>query len=403
MTQAEQQNVNMIRGTYDSVPIKTLLKGYRKRIIEILNKNAAVGDVLKNKLRNDKIIIECGSRSTAIENIDSLREMWGTLLDLTGYVCGQLNSDDELDTINKNETTKNMCADIMALVVNIRKYLDENDIPKEPEMSLEGDIEIREADFLKYVKGLDALFPYKNDTGNMNAPNWKKIITYGIFKQIYTQVYSTICDYNKYARSGSGSNKTKISKKINTKVDKQRAINSISYRSSKDFNETLSEAKAKNIVSWINSRWDWRIPICCIDKMIIAVDSLAGDGEVSISSIPPSIYDYLPTVVYFSRKCKSSPTAYISNIEFIKCVVTEAGEVMFIRCGKAIKEGTNGYYIDLTASLRKINFDNLNKYNAMTSEIWNHVIISSSVCYTPSSFVETEGALTANNQTFIKK
>ena len=380
-----EQNVNMIQSVYNEVPLKTLLKGYRRRIIELINNSSHVTGAIKKSLRNDRIIVGCSSRSNAITNVVALRKMWETLLDLTKCVCDQLATDGELATIGGNATTKTMCSDISALTGKIKNYLNNTDIPKESENDYDEDGNVSMDDIGdtigKYVSDLDELFLYKNDN---NGVDWKLVITYGIFKQIYTQVYCALCDYNKQTRNGGGSKKgLKI---INTKVNPNHQLTNYQITSVKDVNLSLHKSKVKNLISWIDSRWDWRIPICCIDKMIIALDGLNG-GKVYNTSIPADIYEYLPTIVYFSRKCKSSPTAYISNIDFIKLFSTDSVGA-YVRCSKLIKQDANGYYIDIVALNRKINFNNLTKYNSMTEDIWNHVIVYANNIYTPSEFVE---------------
>ena len=379
------QNVNMIQSTYNDVPLKTLLKGYRRRIIELINNSSQVNATIKNSLRNDKIIVGYSSRTNAITNVGPLRKMWGTLLDLTKCVCDQLATDGELTTIGGNITTRTMCNDISTLADNIKNYLNDTDIPKESEGDYddEGNVKLNTIDETigKYVSELDDLLPYNKD--NDNGVDWKLVITCGIFKQIYTQVYCALCDYNKQARiSGVSKKGLKI---INTKVNSAHQLTGYKISSAKDVNLSLHQSKIKNLISWIDSRWDWRIPICCIDKMIIALDGYNNKNSY-VTSIPPDIYNYLPTIVYFSRKCKSSPTAYISNIDFIKLFSTDA-VATYVRCSKLIKQDTNGYYIDVIALNRKINFNNLIKYNAITENIWNHVIVHSDKIYTPSGFI----------------
>ena len=378
------QNVNMLQSAYNDVPLKTLLKGYRKRIIELINNSSQVNGVLKNSLRNDNIIVAYSSRTSAITNVGSLRKMWGTLLDLTKYICDQLATDGELTTIGGNLTTKTMCTDISALVDKIKNYLDTTAIPKESEddFNEEGLVVLNgiENTIGKYVSDLDELLPFTNSEDKVD---WKLVITYGIFKQIYTQVYCTLCDYNKYARISGASKKG--SKIINSKVNPDHVLTGYHVTSAKDFNLTVHQSKLKNVITWIDSRWDWRIPICCIDKMIIALDGLNNKATYS-TIIPKDIYTYLPTIIYFSRKCKSSPTAYISNIDFIKLFTTNT-IATYVRCSKLIKHDVNGYYIDVVTSTRKINFKNLTKYNNMTADIWNHVIVHGVNYYTPEEFV----------------
>ena len=386
MTETGNQKVNMLQSVYNDVPLKTLLKGYRKRIIELINSNPQVNNTLKNSMRNDKIIVGYSSRASAITNVVSLRKMWGTLLDLTKYICNQLATDDELITIGGNNTTKTMCNDVSALADKIKTYLDGTDIPKETDADYDDEGHVRmdaiDDTIGKYIADLNALLPYSN---NEDTVDWKLVITCGIFKQIYTQVYCTLCDYNKYARSDGAS--LKGSKIINSKVNAAHQLSGYNLTSAKDVNLTLGEAKIKNVISWINSRWDWRIPICCIDKMIIALDGYNNKKSYA-TAIPADIYNYLPTIIYFSRKCKSSPTAYISNIDFIKLFSTDA-IAAYVRCSKLIKEDINGYYIDVVTSNRKINFSNLTKYNTMTSDVWNHVIVhGNNLTYTPDGFIE---------------
>lgn len=382
------QNVNMIQSSYNDVPLKTLLKGYRRRIIELINNSSQVNAAIKKSLRDDRIIVGYSSRSNAITNVDTLRKMWETLLDLTKCVCDQLATEGELATIGGNGVTKTMCDDISALTGKIKNYLNSTDIPKESENDYDDDGNISmdgiEDTIGKYVSDLDGLFPYANNN-DKNGVDWKLVITYGIFKQIYTQVYCALCDYNKQARISGGSKKgLKI---INTKVNTEHQLTNYLITSVKDVNLSLHKSKLKNLITWIDSRWDWRIPICCIDKMIIALDGY-NNGKNYQTRVPAAIYGYLPTIVYFSRKCKSSPTAYISNIDFIKLFSTDT-VVAYVRCSKLIKQDATGYYIDVVALNRKINFNNLTKYNSMTEDIWNHVIVHGDKTYTPTEFVES--------------
>lgn len=397
MTETGQPNVNMIQSSYNDVPIKTLLKGYRRRIIELINKSTQVKSTLKNSLRNDNLIVGYSSRTSAINNVQALRKMWETLLDLTKYICDQLATEEELKTISGNATTKDMCSDISKLAGNIKDYLNNTDIPKESENDYddEGNILLNtiENTIGKYVSDLDDLLPFAN---NEKKVDWKLVITCGIFKQIYTQVYCALCDYNKYARIGGASKKgLKI---INSKVNPNHQLTGYKITSAKDYNLSLHQSKIKNLISWIDSRWDWRIPICCIDKMIIALDGY-NNKTTYATSIPADIYTYLPTIVYFSRKCKSTPTAYISNIDFIKLFATDA-VATYVRCSKLIKQDVNGYYIDIVALNRKINFNNLVKYNVMTEDIWNHVIVHGANTYTPSAFVKLIKPGITNKQEF---
>lgn len=400
MTETGKQNANMIQSVYNDVPLKTLLKGYRKRIIELINSNSEVSAAIKNSLRNDRIIVGYPSRSSAISNIESLRNMWGTLLDLTKYICNQLATEKELATIGGNNTTKTMCNDISALADKIKNYLSDNMIPKESDNDYDADGYVNmnsideNASIGKYISGLDGLTPYYGD--NEDKVDWKFVITYGIFKQIYTQVYCTLCDYNKYARLSGAS--VKRSKIINSKVNTEHSLTGYILTSAKDVSASLSASKLKNVIGWINSRWDWRIPICCIDKMIIALDGL-NNKATYVTRIPAEIYTYLPTVIYFSRKCKSSPTAYISNIDIVKLFSTNT-VAAYVRCSKLIKEDKNGYYIDVITSTRKINFGNLSKYNTMTSDVWNHVIVHNGNTYTPEGFIETMKNGIAQTQQF---
>lgn len=395
-----EQNVNMIQSAYNEVPLKTLLKGYRRRIIELINNSPQVNAAIKKSLRNDKLIVGYSSRSNAIANVVTLRKMWETLLDLTKCVCDQLATDGELATIGGNVTTKTMCGEISALTGKIKNYLNNTNIPEESENDYDEDGNVSLSDIEntigKYVSDLDDFFLYKN---NNNGVDWKLVITYGIFKQIYTQVYCALCDYNKQARISGGSKKgLKI---INAKVNPKHQLTNYRITSVKDVNLSLHKSKVKNLISWIDSRWDWRIPICCIDKMIIALDGFNNNGKIYQSAIPADIYEYLPTIVYFSRKCKSSPTAYISNIDFIKLFSTDTVGA-YVRCSKLIKQDADGYYIDVVALNRKINFNNLTKYNSMTEDIWIHVIVYDNNTYTPSDFVELIKGGKGNKQNFLE-
>ena len=103
-------------------------------------------------------------------------------------------------------------------------------------------------------------------------------------------------------------------------------------------------------------------------------------------SIPDNLYKYIPTLVFLSRKCKSTPTAYISNIDFVEAFKSDSN-IMFLRCSKSIREGSTGYYFDLVSSYRKVNFDNLTKYNTMSKEVWSHIIVDSGLCYKPDVYI----------------
>ena len=386
--------VNLIQNTYDKVPIKTLLKGYRKKIIEIINNSVAVTDQHRVNLRSSKdLIVECGSRASAVSNMALLRGMWESLLFLTANVATILQAKEEIKSLNGDTT---LTATILKNVVNLCsiliKYLTSTAIPnKEVGENVSKD----ETPIVQYVKGLDALFPFVAADGS--SANWEQIVTYGVFKQLYTQVYCTVCDYNAYAREGKKASNEKTTKPINVKVDTTHKFNGHGYREVKDVTDTIAANKIKNIASWIDSRWDWRIPICCIDKMIVITNDKI--------SIPPDLYKYIPTLVYLSRKCKSTPTAYISNIDFIE-IFKSGNIIMFLRCSKSIKEGTTGYYFDLVSSYRKVNFDNLTKYNTMSKEVWSHIIVDAGLCYKPDVYLnimDTKIKNAKSAETIVKK
>lgn len=383
MTQQAQQGnvvipkVNLIQDTYNGVPIKTLLKGYRKKIIEIINNSVAITDDQRNRLRGAKnLIVECGSRAAAVSNINLLRGMWESLLFLTANVATLLQANEEIHSLNGDSTlTITILKNVVKLCSELIKYLNQSDIPNK---EVGEDVSKEDAPIVKYVKGLDAFFPFVNADGS--TAKWENIVTYGVFKQLYTQVYCTVCDYNAFAREGKKTSNQKTTKPINVKVDTSHKFNGHGFREVKDVTDTVSSNKIKNIASWIDSRWDWRIPICCIDKMIVITNTTI--------SIPADLYNYIPTLVYLSRKCKSTPTAYISNIDFVESFKT-GNNIMFLRCSKSIKEGTTGYYFDLVSSYRKVNFDNLTKYNTMSKEVWSHIIVDSGVCYRPEAYLNT--------------
>lgn len=381
MSQQEQQEniiypkISLIQDSYNGVPIKTLLKGYRKKIIEIINNSVAITDVHRTNLRSGKdLIVECGSRASAVSNINLLRGMWESLLFLTANVASILQANDEIQSLNGDPTlTVTTLKNVVSLCADLIKYLKDTAIPNK---EVGEDVSKNETPIVQYVKGLDAYFPFAAADGR--SANWEKIVTYGVFKQLYTQVYCTVCDYNAYAREGKKTSNQKTTKPINVKIDTTHKFNGHGYREVKDVTDTIATNKIKNIASWIDSRWDWRIPICCIDKMIVLTNTNI--------NIPADLYKYIPTLVYLSRKCKSTPTAYISNIDFVESFKS-GNNIMFLRCSKSIKEGTTGYYFDLVSSYRKVNFDNLTKYNTMSKEVWSHIIVDSGLCYKPDVYL----------------
>lgn len=378
MSQQENINypkINLIQDTYNGVPIKTLLKGYRKKIIEIINNSVAITDLHRTNLRSGKdLIVECRSRASAVSNINLLRGMWESLLFITANVASILQAKDEIQSLNGDSTpTATILKNVVTLCVELTKYLKETAIPNK---EVGEDVNKDETPIVQYVKGLDTYFPFASGDGR--SANWEKIVTYGVFKQLYTQVYCTVCDYNIYAREGKKASNQKTTKPINVKIDTTHKFNGHGYREVKDVTDTIGANKIKNIASWIDSRWDWRIPICCIDKMIVLTNASV--------SIPADLYKYIPTLVYLSRKCKSTPTAYISNIDFVESFKS-GSNIIFLRCSKSIKEGTTGYYFDLVSSYRKVNFDNLTKYNMMSKEVWSHIIVDSGFCYKPDVYL----------------
>ena len=378
---SQQENIvypkiNLIQDTYNAVPIKTLLKGYRKKIIEIINNSVAITDEHRTNLRSGKdLIVECGSRAAAVSNMALLRGMWESLLFLTANVVSILQANEEIKSLNGDTTpTATILKNVVALCSALINYLNNTAIPNK---EVGEDVSKDETPIVQYVKGLDALFPFVLADGR--SANWEKIVTYGVFKQLYTQVYCTVCDYNAYAREGKKASNEKTTKPINVKIDTTHKFNGHGYREVKDVTGTIGASKIKNIASWIDSRWDWRIPICCIDKMIVLTNAKI--------SIPADLYKYIPTLVYLSRKCKSTPTAYISNIDFIEAFKS-GSNIMYLRCSKSIKEGATGYYFDLVSSYRKVNFDNLTKYNMMSKDVWSHIIVDAGLCYKPDVYLD---------------
>ena len=85
--------------------------------------------------------------------------------------------------------------------------------------------------------------------------------------------------------------------------------------------------------------------------------------------------------------------------QFIKLFSTDT-VAAYVRCSKLIKQDVDGYYIDVVALNRKINFNNLTKYNSMTEDMWIHVIVYGNKIYTPSEFIEIIKGGKGNTQEF---
>lgn len=299
------------------------LPASKKRIYEILQSSIKGNDVLQTIANNNNIVRRFTTIKSFFENKKSLLSLLGVIADGVDVICEYILTnykDNEDLNINMNNVQK-LNADVYTIVSKFFKDF----------------TNINDLDTIKnFIGELD------NEVAIDTTGDLENLDDLSIFKQIHTIMYNFIL-----ACVGKGRN---IAQKEYKDSDNLYVPTQESYIS-KDIKAKVAAAdkKTDTIIDWICTRWNWTLPICCIDKIIHVIDY--GKAVIPINCFSGNLYRFK----LLGSILKCSADSFLGCYEF--GYVSNNGGIF--RTSRSILNDGTGLYIDVRPSNKLYNFRNL--------------------------------------------
>lgn len=321
----------------------TRLGGSKRKIYNILNSTNEGVDVL-NILNADRDIIVGYSTIAGLKaNNTKLKKLIDVILDGTKAISEYLVRE-RAPAVIGDESMKKMFTDVNKITTgaktDIDNFLTANNYTAES--------------IKNFVEGLDKHYTL-GDKG-------EHLISVGIFKQIYSMMYNFIL--GALGRKRKGVVGSRIAGKSNTAYASDDSFYIPQNMRAKE--EGLD--RTTKLTDWMMSKWNWRLGICCIDKLIHVYNHVF----IPINYVD----DKLPLIKYLSSILGCSAEAFLGcyDVGYLK----EQNKIL--RTSKYIKNDGTGYYLYVKPYNKGYNFHNLlTKTNNSEKMCWYKVFINNQV------------------------
>ena len=296
------------------------LRGNKKRVYDILNSTNEGRLVLNNITNDSNLIVSFGSTGTLIDYSNDLYALLGVLLDGTSEIIKYLSEINDHKLI-ADDYTKVM-GDATDICVKTRDKID----------VFFGD-KITNDSITKFVNELNAVSLFDE-----NKNSFSNLVGISVFKQIYTMMYNFVLVNNGITKGAKIKPKGGYVASTNIHGEKYEFIKP---------ENTRTGGKSTQLLKWISTRWNWTLPICCIDKLIHCYSDYF--------NILPNVHKYLPVIKYLSVNLKCSAEAFLNcyDVGFIY------KKKIILRTSKHIKNDGTGLYLSVRPTNRTYNFFNL--------------------------------------------
>ena len=318
----------------------TRLGGSKRKIYNILNSTDDGVNVINILNANRDIIVGYSTIAGLKANNEKLKKLLDVIFDGVAAISKYLIRDRAPAAVG-DDTMKKTFVKVDKITTDAKKdidnFLDANNYTAES--------------IKNFVEGLDKHYSL-GDKG-------QNLIIVGIFKQIYSMMYNFIL--GTLGRKRKGVAGPRIVGKSN-----------IAYASDDSF-YIPQNMKAKGegldrttkLTEWMMSKWNWRLGICCIDKLIHVYNHVF---------IPVNfVDDSLPLLKYLSSVLGCSAEAFLGcyDVGYLK------DENKILRTSKYIKNDGTGYYLYVKPYNKGYNFNNLlTKTNNSEKMCWYKVFIN---------------------------
>ena len=296
------------------------LPASKKRIYDILNQYDAGVKVLDNIKKNSNMIRSFSSINSFYKNKNVLLELLRNIAAGVGVICAYVKGQVAAESTLANEMGQ--VSDLNDTVFDkINSFITTFADPKDTNS------------IKNFIGELNALEDFSNNYTNLSVLS--------IFKQIHTIVYNFILNIlgkgvrgREYKNYSDTTDKYVYHKKPYTTNDIKEKV--------------VKNDKTDTVLEWISSRWNWTLPICCIDKVIHCVTE--DQGIEMLTCYAKDLYRFK----YLGNILKCSPESFMSCYEF---GMISDGKIF--RTTKKISNNGNGLFIDIIPYNKVYNFKNL--------------------------------------------
>lgn len=326
------------------------LPSSKKRIYDILNQYDAGVKVLNNIKTNSNMIRSFSSINSFYKNKNVLLDLLRNIAAGVGVICAYVKSQ-----VTAESTLAKEMDDVTAL----------ND-------SVFGKIN----SFITNFADPKNTLAIKNFIGELNAiedfsNNYANLSVLSIFKQIHTIVYNFILNIlgkgvrgREYKNYSDTTDKYIYHKKPYTTNDIKEKV--------------VKNDKTDTVLEWISSRWNWTLPICCIDKVIHCVAE--DQGIEMLTCYAKDLYRFK----YLGNILKCSPESFMSCYEF---GMISDGKIF--RTTKKISNNGNGLFIDIIPYNKVYNFKNLKAKATNSDNKFYYILLVEGQPVTMDQAIET--------------
>lgn len=312
------------------------LPASKKRIYDILNQYDTGVKVLDNIKKNSNMIRSFSSINSFYKNKNVLLELLRNIAAGVGAICAYVKGQVAAESTLANEMTQvsdlndKVFKKINDFITNFTDPKDTNSIKN-------------------FVNDLNGIEDFTNYYANLSVLS--------IFKQIHTIVYNFILNIlGKGVRGREYKNYTDTTDKY---------IYHKKPYTTKDIKEkVVKNDKTDTVLEWITSRWNWTLPICCIDKIIHCVTE--DQGIEMLACYGKDLYRFK----YLGNVLKCSPESFMSCYEF-----GMISDNKIFRTTKKISNNGNGLFIDIIPYNKVYNFKNLKAKATNSDQKFYYVLL----------------------------
>ena len=336
-----------------SVPLSNLYVGSKKKIYNLLKTydGSNLWDIIKGYQNTQDLIVHYSSTKSAIENFDSLRKTLDAIFDVAKAICYSLIESGKTIAGDTDNNLGTYLRNVINYIERMGNYFKTN---KPGSDSFE--------DIKKFVKGIDDItniiaagVQFKDITNYTDVYEPFTLGVLGLYKQIYTLAYEFLLVHNVHSRQIINARGGR--KKLVYAVGDNGAAVEKKDVTHKTITTRVVQNKEEVLAYWISSRWNWRLGICTIDKIIFCAK---GGTAFKIPKVYNSV---LPICKHLSSILGCGATSFLGNIDLS---IIDSGEVY--RVSKEIIN-SQGLKLGGKSTNRCYNFENINKKNTASDNI----------------------------------
>ena len=347
------ENLNINKTGNVSVPLTNLYVGSKKKIYNLIKTydGSNLWEIIKGYQNTQDLIVHYSSTKSALDNFDSLRKTLEAIFDVAKAICYSIIESGKTIAGDQDNNLTTYLTNVIYYIDQMNGHFKLNK-PKSDSFN----------DVKEFVEGIDKItnvivdgIEFKNITSYKDAYEPFTLGVLGLYKQIYTLAYEFLLVHNVHSRqiiNAKGGRK----KLVYVVGDGGDAVEKKDI-TPKTITGRVAQSKEEVLAYWISSRWNWRLGICTIDKIIFCAK-----GGTAFK-IPKDYNSVLPICKHLSSILGCGATSFLGNIDLS---IIDGDEVY--RVSKEIIN-SQGLKLGGKSTNRCYNFENINKKNAASDNI----------------------------------